>query len=114
MVYQGGDDCLALKPNSSMIIARNVSCYGGTGLAFGSIGQYKGRPDWLQDILFEDIKLYPGQHVMKNGVYMKSWMGKEFGVPPNGGGGGEGWAKNITIRNVQMEKVVRPIFLQSE
>jgi len=41
-VYQGGDDCLAFKPNSTMITARNVSCYGGTGIAFGSIAQYEG------------------------------------------------------------------------
>jgi len=42
MVYQGGDDCIALKPNSTDIIIRNVTCYGGTGIAFGSIAQYEG------------------------------------------------------------------------
>lgn len=42
MVYQGGDDCIALKPNSTDITIRNVTCYGGTGIAFGSIAQYEG------------------------------------------------------------------------
>jgi polygalacturonase len=42
MVYQGGDDCIALKPNSTMINIRNVTCFGGTGIAFGSIAQYEG------------------------------------------------------------------------
>lgn len=42
MVYQGGDDCVALKPNSTSITLRNVTCYGGTGIAFGSIAQYSG------------------------------------------------------------------------
>jgi hypothetical protein len=41
-VYQGGDDCVALKPNSTSITLRNITCYGGTGIAFGSIGQYEG------------------------------------------------------------------------
>lgn len=42
MIYQGGDDCVALKPNSTSITLRNVTCYGGTGIAFGSIAQYAG------------------------------------------------------------------------
>lgn len=42
MVYQGGDDCIALKPNSTDITIRNVTCVGGTGIAFGSIAQYEG------------------------------------------------------------------------
>jgi len=115
MVYQGGDDCLALKPNSSMITARNVTCYGGTGIAFGSIGQYKDHPDYLEDIHMEDINLYKSsQHLGKNGLYFKSWMGLELGTPPNGGGGGKGWAKNITVKNVHMEETIRPIYFQTE
>ena len=42
VVYQGGDDCIALKPNSSSIFLRNITCFGGTGIAFGSIAQYEG------------------------------------------------------------------------
>ena len=41
-VYQGGDDCIAFKPNSTNIAVSNVTCIGGTGIAFGSIGQYPG------------------------------------------------------------------------
>ena len=41
-LYQGGDDCIALKPNSTSITVRNVTCIGGTGIAFGSIAQYEG------------------------------------------------------------------------
>jgi hypothetical protein len=114
MVFQGGDDCLAFKPNSSSITVRNVTCYGGTGIAFGSIGQYKGVADYIKDIWIEDVKLYPGQHIMQNGVYFKSWMGLELGKPPNGGGGGDGWSENITVKDVYMEKNRRPIALQSE
>lgn len=115
MVYQGGDDCLALKPNSSMITARNVTCYGGTGIAFGSIGQYKTKLDYIDGVYMEDIKLYPStQHKQKNGLYFKSWMGYEIGTPPNGGGGGRGYAKNITIKDVYMEDNIRPVYIQTE
>lgn len=41
-VYQGGDDCVALKPNATNVAINNVTCIGGTGIAFGSIGQYAG------------------------------------------------------------------------
>lgn len=41
-VFQGGDDCIALKPNSTLITARNITCLGGNGIAFGSIAQYEG------------------------------------------------------------------------
>jgi galacturan 1,4-alpha-galacturonidase len=115
MVYQGGDDCLALKPNSSMIIAKNVTCYGGTGIAFGSIGQYKGQLDYIKDVYMENINLYPSrQHQQKNGLYFKSWMGYEIGTPPNGGGGGEGYAENIKIKDVYMEDNIRPVYIQTE
>jgi hypothetical protein len=115
MIYQGGDDCLALKPNSSAITARNVTCYGGTGIAFGSIAQYPGRTDWLVDIEMEDIKLYPSrQHQQQNGLYFKSWIGYPIGTPPNGGGGGLGYTKNIRIKNVEMKDNLRPVFVQTE
>lgn len=42
MVYQGGDDCIAFKANSSSVTVRNVTCVGGTGIAFGSVAQYEG------------------------------------------------------------------------
>lgn len=41
-VYQGGDDCIALKPNSTEIALNDIRCHGGAGIAFGSIGQYAG------------------------------------------------------------------------
>jgi hypothetical protein len=36
------------------------------------------------------------------------------GEPPNGGGGGVGYAQNITISNVYMERNLRPIFIQTD
>lgn len=35
-----GDDCIAIKGNSTNIHANGVVCRGGNGIAFGSLGQY--------------------------------------------------------------------------
>ena len=98
-----------------MIIARNVTCYGGTGIAFGSIGQYQGVVDYIEDVEMDNINLLPSsQHLQKNGLYFKSWMGYPIGTPPNGGGGGAGYARNIRVNNVKFEKNLRPVYFQTE
>ena len=39
-IFQGGDDCVAIKPRSYNIQVRNITCRGGNGIATGSLGQY--------------------------------------------------------------------------
>lgn len=34
---------------------------------------------------------------------------ESHGSPPNGGGGGNGYARNITFRNVNMKDIIHPI-----
>ncbi|ADV21054.1 polygalacturonase, putative [Cryptococcus gattii WM276] len=115
MVYQGGDDCVALKPNSTSITLRNVTCYGGTGIAFGSIAQYSGVKDVIEDVFMEDIQLYPSnQCPAYQGVYFKSWLGYSIGQPPNGGGGGYGYCRNVTVKDVYMENIWHPLVVQSD
>jgi hypothetical protein len=32
--------------------------------------------DWIENVTMDGVTLYPStQHVMKNGLYFKSWMG---------------------------------------
>jgi len=113
-LYQGGDDCIALKPNSTSVYIRNVTCFGGTGIAFGSIGQYDGVVDVIEDVIMEDMQLYPSsQCPMFQGVYFKSWIGESHGLPPNGGGGGSGYCRNVTVRDVHMEDVRHPIVVDT-
>ncbi|KAJ6606565.1 pectin lyase fold/virulence factor [Mycena vulgaris] len=110
-----GDDCLAIKGNSTNISARNVTCRGGNGIAFGSLGQYSDLSDIVENVHLEDVQLLridpTVQPNMQNGVYFKSWDGSVNGVPPSGGGGGTGFAKNITARNVVLDRVNAPIHL---
>ncbi|WWC58634.1 uncharacterized protein I303_101178 [Kwoniella dejecticola CBS 10117] len=115
MVYQGGDDCIALKPNSTLIVAKNVTCVGGTGIAFGSIAQYPGVKDIIEDVYMENLNLYPSDQCPGyQGVYFKSWIGVPVGHEPNGGGGGYGYARNITVKDVYMEDIWHPVVVQTD
>ncbi|KAJ7093168.1 pectin lyase fold/virulence factor [Mycena epipterygia] len=110
-----GDDCLAIKGNSTNISARNIKCRGGNGIAFGSLGQYADLIDIVENVHLEDVELLridaSVQPNMQNGVYFKSWDGSVNGVPPTGGGGGTGFANNITAANVVLDRVNAPIHL---
>ncbi|PPR03386.1 hypothetical protein CVT24_012511 [Panaeolus cyanescens] len=110
-----GDDCLAIKGNSTDITAKNIVCRGGTGIAFGSLGQYANMTDIVQNVNIENVKLIRldprAQPNLVNGVYFKSWTGSVNGSPPNGGGGGPGRVSNVTIKNVQLDGPSTPLHL---
>lgn len=97
-VYQGGDDCIAIKPRSYNIYIRNVTCISGNGIAIGSLGQY------LDDASVENVHI-DGATIVKGGaqdnignaVYIKTWVGElvqggdrdyESDYQPRGGGWG--------------------------
>ncbi|KAG6845111.1 hypothetical protein H0H93_016246, partial [Arthromyces matolae] len=50
-----GDDCLAIKGNSTNILARGITCRGGNGIAFGSLGQYVDLPDIVENVVLDDL-----------------------------------------------------------
>ncbi|KAI0752844.1 pectin lyase-like protein [Daedaleopsis nitida] len=110
-----GDDCLAIKGNSTNIFAKNVTCTGGTGIAFGSLGQYEELPDYVDNVILEDITfIRPNSQVqplMEHGVYFKSWTGTRIGFPPTGGGAGNGRVSGVIVRNVKVDEVTTPIQL---
>ncbi|KAI9056457.1 glycoside hydrolase family 28 protein [Trametes sanguinea] len=110
-----GDDCLAIKGNSTNIHAKNITCRGGTGIAFGSLGQYADLPDFVNNVLLEDITLIQPdpkvQPLMEHGVYFKSWAGTRIGFPPTGGGAGRGRVSGVVVRNVKLDNVTTPIQL---
>jgi len=41
--------------------------------------------------------------------YIKTWTGVQQGSPPNGGGGGLGFASNITFRNFTLQNVTQNV-----
>jgi galacturan 1,4-alpha-galacturonidase len=56
LIYQGGDDCIAIKPRSYNIEVRNVTCRGGNGIAIGSLGQYL-EDSSVEDVIVSDVKV---------------------------------------------------------
>jgi galacturan 1,4-alpha-galacturonidase len=81
----GGDDAIALKANSSGV--RIEDCVlGGLGVALGSIGQYDGMFEAIEDVIVAGLR-YVGDRWP---IYVKTWTGVRKGWPPNGGGGGIG------------------------
>ncbi|KAH9947868.1 pectin lyase fold/virulence factor [Amylocystis lapponica] len=110
-----GDDCIAIKGNSTNIYAQNITCTGGTGIAFGSLGQYYQFPDNVHNVTLEDITLVRPDPViqpyMRNAIYFKSWTGTTIGFPPIQGGGGTGLVSGVVARNFVLDNVTNPIQL---
>ncbi|KAL7908430.1 family 28 glycoside hydrolase [Trichoderma velutinum] len=93
-----GDDAIALKMNSSNIAVYDSYFENGQGFAIGSMGQYNGQYEYLENFYARNITLKNTAHVS----YLKTWAGISRGYPPNGGGGGYGVARNITIEDVKL------------
>jgi polygalacturonase len=98
-----GDDSISIKQDSTNIYMANNTFVKGLAYAIGSIGQYTGEFHVIENITAVDTYLYD----TRNAGYIKTWSGVPLGSPPNGGGGGLGYARNIsftnfTIRNVEM------------
>ena len=104
-----GDDCIAVKGNTTNLYVRNITCYGSAGMPIGSVGQYPTKPDYVENILFEDIILY---HSTSAG-WVKTWAGVPALTSSNGdnGGGGTGFVRNVTWRNMRCENVNQPIYV---
>lgn len=81
-----GDDSISLKANSTNILVEDSIFHSGLGFALGSIGQYPGAYEIIENVFVRNITcigtLYAG--------YVKTWTGVEVNYPPNGGGGGLG------------------------
>ncbi|GJE86365.1 glycoside hydrolase family 28 protein [Phanerochaete sordida] len=110
-----GDDCLAIKGNSTNVVARDIICRGGNGIAVGSLGQYVDLPDIVDHLTIENVqavRLDPEvQPNMGTGIYLKTWTDTVNGVPPTGGGGGGGRVSNVIAKNFSLDRVSTPIHL---
>lgn len=55
-IYQGGDDCIAIKPRSYNIRVQNAECHGGNGMAIGSLGQYL-EDSSAENVVVDNVKV---------------------------------------------------------
>lgn len=70
---------------------KNLTCHNSAGIAIGSLGQYDGVVDVVENITVEDISLIGS----RNGAYIKTYVGKPTYYPPQGGGGGSSLVRNV-------------------
>ncbi|TVY22722.1 Alpha-L-rhamnosidase [Lachnellula hyalina] len=96
-----GDDSIAFKANSTNIRVLDSTFHNGLGIAFGSIGQYKGEFNTIENIRVKNITCYNTLH----GAYVKTWTGQQVGYPPNGGGGGLGFMKDILLSDFTLNNL---------
>ncbi|KAI0147483.1 polygalacturonase [Xylariaceae sp. FL1272] len=87
------DDCVSFKPNSTNIVVQGLSCNGSHGISVGSLGQYLGEYDIVENV-------YVYNNTMSNAsdaARIKVWPGiNSIFQPTLSGGGGSGYVKNIT------------------
>ncbi|GFG21700.1 putative galacturan 1,4-alpha-galacturonidase C [Aspergillus udagawae] len=106
-VYQGGEDCIAIKPRSYNIDIQNVTCVGGNGIAIGSLGQYLENSS-VENVRVDKVKIIRYNEDMHNAAYIKTWVGalvpqssyESAGLPR---GGGWGNVRNILFSNFEVQ-----------
>ncbi|KAJ6572100.1 pectin lyase-like protein [Mycena capillaripes] len=99
-----GDDSIAMKRNSSDILIEDSVFYTGLGVAIGSIGQFPGEFEFVERVLTRNCSFIGTEFV----GYIKTWTGVEQGFPPNGGGGGLGYVRDIVWTNSTLSQVQQP------
>ncbi|KFX95946.1 hypothetical protein V490_03582 [Pseudogymnoascus sp. VKM F-3557] len=98
-IVDNGDDSISMKANSTDISITNCTFHNGLGLAMGSIGQYKDEFETIERVYAKGLKFINTLHV----AYFKTWTGEQVGYPPNGGGGGFGYAKDLHFSDIHLE-----------
>ncbi|KAK7001848.1 putative exopolygalacturonase X [Favolaschia claudopus] len=97
-VINNGDDCVSFKVNSTNIIVSNLNCTGSHGISVGSLGQFAGMFDIVENVTATNIHMSNAQ----NGARIKAWAGS---------GVGSGIVKNITFANFVESKVDNPVVI---
>ncbi|CCD45756.1 glycoside hydrolase family 28 protein [Botrytis cinerea T4] len=98
------DDCVSFKPNSSSIIVQNLACSGSHGISVGSLGQYVGVTDIVEDVYIYNNTLSNASDAAR----IKVWAGavpNSDGSLPYGAGGGSGVVRNITYDKMSVSSV---------
>ncbi|KAL1586626.1 hypothetical protein WHR41_04503 [Cladosporium halotolerans] len=99
-VVDCGDDNISTKANATNILIENQDWYTGLGFAMGSIGQYEGEFEYVENVTVRNVTVHDR---MRYAAYFKTWTGVSRGYPPNGGGGGLGYAANITMSDFKLD-----------
>lgn len=97
-----GDDCVSFKPNSTDIIVQNLICNGSHGISVGSLGQYIGEVDIVENVYVYNISMSNAS----DGARIKVWPGLPSTLSGDlQGGGGTGAVSNVTYDTVEITNV---------
>ncbi|KAJ5952962.1 Glucose/ribitol dehydrogenase [Penicillium vulpinum] len=101
-VINNGDDCVSFKPNVTDMLVQNLHCNGSHGISVGSLGQYKGEVDIVENVLVSNISMFNAS----DGARIKVWPGSPAALSTDlQGGGGLGRVKNITYDGMIIDNV---------
>ena len=92
-VINNGDDCVSFKPNSTEMLVQNLHCNGSHGISVGSLGQYVGEYDIVENVYVYNCSMSD----VSDGARIKVWPGSPSELSGDlQGGGGSGRVNNIT------------------
>jgi len=97
-LINNGDDCVAFKPNATNVIVDNLNCNGSHGISVGSLGQFAGMFDIVENVTSTNVRMSNAQ----NGARIKAWAGQ---------GVGSGIVRNVTFRDFIESNVDNPVVI---
>ncbi|KAK7513865.1 polygalacturonase precursor [Phyllosticta citriasiana] len=101
-VIDNGDDCVAFKPNSTGVVVQGLVCNGSHGISVGSLGQYVGEVDLVEDVYVYNISMSNAS----DGARIKVWPGSPSALSGDlQGGGGSGAVNNVTYDTMHISNV---------
>ncbi|KAL7626648.1 hypothetical protein AAE478_003421 [Parahypoxylon ruwenzoriense] len=87
------DDCVSFKPNSTNVVIQNLVCIGSHDISIGSIGQYEGETDIVENLQIYNISMTNASDFAR----IKVWPGAQTNFQTHlVGGGGSGYVRNVT------------------
>lgn len=111
-------DCVSFKPNSTNVLVQNMWCNGSHGISVGSLGQYVGAYDIVENIYVFNTSLHnatvsrargqnnPCTNNIKDGARIKVWPNSPTALSGDlQGGGGDGRVNNITYDQMIIDAV---------
>ncbi|KAE8325643.1 pectin lyase fold/virulence factor [Aspergillus sergii] len=93
------DDCVSFKPNSTQVVVQNLDCTGSHGISVGSLGQYQGETDLVEDLYIYNVTMTNATDLAR----IKVWPGVPPDTSGSTSGGGLGRVRNVTYEHMQSE-----------
>ncbi|KAH8883532.1 polygalacturonase [Thozetella sp. PMI_491] len=97
-VINNTDDCVSFKPNSTQVLIQNLRCNGSHGISVGSLGQYQGEIDIIENIYVYNISISNAS----DSARIKVWPGVAPNVTGSTSGGGSGRVYNVTYEGMNI------------